>query len=180
MPFIGWAAETKKLPTKRRATRSTVSLISSTSAERLSSAKGIKDKAPGIFLGDKLGRGRKNSPRFDIALDPIDGTTNMSKGLPNSICVMAAAHVPEGQSHGMINIPSFYAEKLLLRADRETSHHADENSTSLPGHGFSRCHDARGGGAEKARERTGRCGSRSAAQQEIRPISCARKGLPCG
>lgn len=74
--------------------------------------EGIKDKAPGIFLGDKLGRGRKNSPRFDIALDPVDGTTNMSKGLPNSICVMAAAHVPEGQSHGMINIPSFYAEKF--------------------------------------------------------------------
>ncbi len=36
----------------------------------------------------------------------------MSKGLPNSISVMAAAHVPEGKSHGMINIPSFYAEKL--------------------------------------------------------------------
>ncbi len=74
--------------------------------------EGVKDKAPGIFLGDKLGRGREGSPRFDIALDPIDGTTNMSKGLPNSICVMAAAHVPEGKSHGMINIPSFYAEKL--------------------------------------------------------------------
>ena len=74
--------------------------------------EGIKDKAPGIFLGDKLGRGNKNSPRFDIALDPIDGTTNMSKGLPNSLSVMAAAHVPEGESHGMINIPSFYAEKL--------------------------------------------------------------------
>ena len=74
--------------------------------------EGIKDKAPGIFLGDKLGRAREGSPRFDIALDPIDGTTNMSKGLPNSICVMAAAHVPEGESRGMINIPSFYAEKL--------------------------------------------------------------------
>jgi fructose-1,6-bisphosphatase II len=74
--------------------------------------EGIKDKAPGIFLGDKLGRGRKDSPRFDIALDPIDGTTNIAKGLPNAISVMAAAHVPEGNSHGMLNIPSFYAEKL--------------------------------------------------------------------
>ncbi|MFZ0711557.1 MAG: class II fructose-bisphosphatase [Terrimicrobiaceae bacterium] len=74
--------------------------------------EGIKDNAPGIFLGDKLGKGRKGSPRFDIALDPIDGTTNIAKGLPNAISVMAAAHVPEGNSHGMINIPSFYAEKL--------------------------------------------------------------------
>ena len=74
--------------------------------------EGIKDNAPGIFLGDKLGTGRKGSPRFDIALDPIDGTSNIAKGLPNSISVMAAAYVPEGASHGMINIPSFYSEKL--------------------------------------------------------------------
>ena len=74
--------------------------------------EGLKDKAPGIFLGDRLGKGGSTSPRFDIALDPIDGTTNMAKGLPNSISVMAAAHVPEGHSHGMVNIPSFYSEKL--------------------------------------------------------------------
>jgi fructose-1,6-bisphosphatase II len=74
--------------------------------------EGLKDKAPGIFLGDRLGKGASTSPRFDIALDPIDGTTNMAKGLPNSISVMAAAHVPEGHSHGMVNIPSFYSEKL--------------------------------------------------------------------
>jgi len=74
--------------------------------------EGLKDKAPGICLGDRLGKGGSTSPRFDIALDPIDGTTNMAKGLPNSISVMAAAHVPEGHSHGMVNIPSFYSEKL--------------------------------------------------------------------
>lgn len=74
--------------------------------------EGIKDNAPGIFLGDKLGTWLGDSPRFDIALDPIDGTSNISKGLPNSISVMAAAHVPNGNSHGMVHIPSFYAEKL--------------------------------------------------------------------
>jgi len=74
--------------------------------------EGIKDNAPGIFLGDKLGKWSENSPRFDIALDPIDGTSNIAKGLPNSISVMAAAHVPNGDSHGMLNIPSFYCEKL--------------------------------------------------------------------
>src|SRR5215468_6206484 len=56
--------------------------------------EGIKDNAPGIFLGDKLGTCREGSPRFDIALDPIDGTSNIAKGLPNSISVMAAALVP--------------------------------------------------------------------------------------
>ncbi len=74
--------------------------------------EGIKDNAPGIFLGDRLGNWAEGAPRFDIALDPIDGTSNISKGLPNSISVMAAAHVPNGNSHGMVNIPSFYCEKL--------------------------------------------------------------------
>ncbi|CAN5671201.1 class II fructose-bisphosphatase [soil metagenome] len=74
--------------------------------------EGIKDNAPGIFLGDKLGTWKDGSPRFDIALDPIDGTSNISKGLPNSISVMACAHVPDGNSHGMVHIPSFYSEKL--------------------------------------------------------------------
>ncbi len=86
--------------------------------------EGIKDNAPGIFLGDKLGRWGANDPRFDIALDPIDGTSNISKGMPNSISVMAASLVSEGRERGMVNIPSFYVEKLsfgprVARAIRE-------------------------------------------------------------
>lgn len=74
--------------------------------------EGIKDNAPGIFLGDKLGKWTENSPRFDIALDPVDGTSNIAKGMPNSISVMAATYVPEGSTRGMTHIPSFYCEKL--------------------------------------------------------------------
>src|SRR5688500_14296761 len=47
--------------------------------------EGIKDEAPGIFMGERLGKWSPGSVRFDIALDPVDGTTNVSKGLPNSI-----------------------------------------------------------------------------------------------
>ena len=88
--------------------------------------EGIKDNAPGIFLGDKLGRWGNDDPRFDIALDPIDGTSNISKGMPNSISVMAAVLVPEGRERSMVNIPSFYVEKLsfgprVARAIREGS-----------------------------------------------------------
>lgn len=74
--------------------------------------EGIKDNAPGIFVGEKLGTWKAGSPRFDIALDPIDGTTNLSKGLPNSISVIAAAQVPEGKPSVMRNLPSFYSQKL--------------------------------------------------------------------
>src|ERR1043166_850831 len=38
--------------------------------------EGIKDNAPGIFLGEKLGKWTAGSPRFDIPLDPMDGTSN--------------------------------------------------------------------------------------------------------
>src|SRR5262249_936052 len=40
--------------------------------------EGIKDNAPGIFVGERLGTWKDGAPRFDIALDPIDGTTNLS------------------------------------------------------------------------------------------------------
>ena len=74
--------------------------------------EGIKDDAPGIFLGEKLGRWAPGCPRFDIALDPIDGTTNVANGLPNSICVIAASYLGERQEHAMMNLPSFYSRKL--------------------------------------------------------------------
>src|SRR5262245_14995127 len=37
--------------------------------------EGAKDNAPGLFLGDRLGTWRDGTPRFDVAVDPIDGTT---------------------------------------------------------------------------------------------------------
>ena len=68
--------------------------------------EGIKDEAPGIFVGEKLGTWKEGSPRFDIALDPVDGTSNLAKGMPNSISVMAAAQVPEGVKMVMRHLPS--------------------------------------------------------------------------
>jgi fructose-1,6-bisphosphatase II len=76
--------------------------------------EGIKDRAPGIFVGEKLGTWKDGSPRFDIALDPIDGTTNLAKGMPNSISVIAAAQVPDGQPSVMRNLPSYYSYKIAF------------------------------------------------------------------
>lgn len=74
--------------------------------------EGIKDEAPGIFKGERLGMWRPGAPRFDIALDPIDGTTNLSKGMPNSISCIAAAAPDEGGQSGLQDIPAFYMKKL--------------------------------------------------------------------
>src|SRR5246127_2460468 len=74
--------------------------------------EGAKDNAPGLFLGDKLGTWKPGSPRFGIAVDPIDGTTNLANGLPNSISVIAASQrQPDGPST-MRGIATFYAMKI--------------------------------------------------------------------
>lgn len=74
--------------------------------------EGIKDDAPGIFPGEKLGKWNDGAIRFDIALDPVDGTTNVSKGLPNSIAVICAASPEEGVKQALRHVPSFYSSKL--------------------------------------------------------------------
>jgi fructose-1,6-bisphosphatase II len=74
--------------------------------------EGIKDDAPGIFKGEQLGTWLPGSPQFDIAIDPIDGTTNISKGAPNSISCIAAASPEQGVKVALRDIPSFYMMKL--------------------------------------------------------------------
>jgi fructose-1,6-bisphosphatase II len=74
--------------------------------------EGAKDNAPGLFLGDRLGTWRSGSPRFDVAVDPIDGTTNLANGLPNSISVIAASQRQPNGPPVMKSIPSFYSMKV--------------------------------------------------------------------
>jgi len=56
--------------------------------------EGIKDESPGLFKGERVGTWREGAPRVEIALDPIDGTTNVAKGMPNSLSCIAAALAP--------------------------------------------------------------------------------------
>src|SRR5919109_1250438 len=74
--------------------------------------EGIKDNAPGIFKGEQLGMWLPGAPQFDIALDPIDGTTNVSKGAPNSITCIAAASPEKEVKVALRDVPSFYMSKL--------------------------------------------------------------------
>lgn len=74
--------------------------------------EGIKDQAPGLFKGERVGMWRDASPRFDVALDPIDGTTNLAKGMPNSISCIAAAMPLTASESALQDIPAFYLQKL--------------------------------------------------------------------
>jgi len=68
--------------------------------------EGEKDDAPMLFNGESVGNG--DGPECDVAVDPIDGTTLMAKGMPNALAVLAVAE------RGAMFDPSavFYMEKL--------------------------------------------------------------------
>jgi len=64
-----------------------------------------------LFNGEQVGDG--TGPEVDVAVDPIDGTTLMSKGMPNALAVLAVAE------RGAMFDPSavFYMEKLAVGPD---------------------------------------------------------------
>jgi fructose-1,6-bisphosphatase II len=68
--------------------------------------EGEKDDAPMLYNGERVGTGE--GPEVDVAVDPIDGTTLTSKGMPNALSVLAVAE------RGTMYDPSavFYMEKL--------------------------------------------------------------------
>jgi fructose-1,6-bisphosphatase II len=70
--------------------------------------EGEKDNAPMLFNGEEVGDG--SGPAVDVAVDPIDGTTLMSKGMPNALAVLAVAE------RGAMFDPSavFYMDKLVV------------------------------------------------------------------
>jgi fructose-1,6-bisphosphatase II len=73
--------------------------------------EGEKDNAPMLYNGEEVGNGE--GPDCDFAVDPIDGTTLMSKGLPNAISVLAVAE------RGAMFDPSavFYMNKIAVGPD---------------------------------------------------------------
>src|SRR5206468_6668197 len=70
--------------------------------------EGEKDEAPMLYNGERVGDG--TGPDCDVAVDPIDGTTLMAKGMPGSVAVLAVAE------RGAMFDPSavFYMEKLAV------------------------------------------------------------------
>jgi fructose-1,6-bisphosphatase II len=73
--------------------------------------EGEKDNAPMLYNGEEVGNG--DGPDCDFAVDPVDGTTLMSKGLPNAISVLAVAE------RGAMFDPSavFYMNKIAVGPD---------------------------------------------------------------
>jgi fructose-1,6-bisphosphatase II len=70
--------------------------------------EGEKDEAPMLYNGEEIGDG--TGPKMDIAVDPIDGTTLLSKGLAGAIAVIALSE------RGTMNCPSevVYMNKIAV------------------------------------------------------------------
>ncbi|HXI13532.1 MAG TPA: class II fructose-bisphosphatase [Thermoanaerobaculia bacterium] len=75
--------------------------------------EGERDKAPMLYVGETLGRGKDESgreyPAVDIAVDPLEGTNLCAVGAPNAIAVLAAS-----EKGGLLNAPDVYMEKLVV------------------------------------------------------------------
>ncbi|MFV0425089.1 MAG: class II fructose-bisphosphatase [Bacilli bacterium] len=68
--------------------------------------EGEMDEAPMLYKGEKVGKGGLS---IDIAVDPVDGTSNVSVGRGNSVSVLAAA-----EKNCLLKAPDMYMLKLAV------------------------------------------------------------------
>ncbi len=88
-----------------QAMRATISGIGMTGTVVI--GEGEKDNAPMLYNGEEVGDG--TGAEYDVAVDPIDGTTLTAKGMNNAIAVLAVA--PRGTMYDPSAV--FYMEKLV-------------------------------------------------------------------
>jgi len=69
--------------------------------------EGEKDKAPMLYIGEAVGNG--SPPLVDVAVDPIDGTRLVARGLPGGIATVALS-----ERDTMFETHCAYMEKLIV------------------------------------------------------------------
>ncbi len=69
--------------------------------------EGEMDEAPMLYIGEMVGC--SDNPQVDIAVDPLEGTNLVAKGLPNSIAVLAVA-----EQGCMLHAPDMYMDKIAV------------------------------------------------------------------
>ncbi|MGE5397569.1 MAG: class II fructose-bisphosphatase [Chitinophagales bacterium] len=69
--------------------------------------EGEMDEAPMLYIGERVGMG--NPPLVDVAVDPLEGTNIVAKGLTGAIAVLAVA--PRGT---LLHAPDMYMDKIAV------------------------------------------------------------------
>jgi fructose-1,6-bisphosphatase II / sedoheptulose-1,7-bisphosphatase len=72
--------------------------------------EGEMDEAPMLYIGEKLGT--LNGPKFDIAVDPLEGTKFTANNQPNAFSVLAIA-----KKGYLLSAPDTYMEKIAIGAN---------------------------------------------------------------
>ncbi|WP_315119951.1 class II fructose-bisphosphatase [uncultured Clostridium sp.] len=73
--------------------------------------EGEMDNAPMLYIGQEVGLWKDGMMEMDIAVDPLDGTVLIAKGLPNAIAVVAMG--PKGS---LLHAPDMYMKKIAVGA----------------------------------------------------------------
>ena len=69
--------------------------------------EGEMDEAPMLYIGEKLGT--LTGPKFDIAVDPLEGTKFTANNQPNAFSVLAISNKGE-----LLKAPDVYMEKIAI------------------------------------------------------------------
>ena len=103
---------------------------------RVAIGEGERDDAPMLWIGEPLGslQGSTNSPKIDIAVDPLECTNHVAYNLPNAMGVLAAA--PRG---ALLHAPDCYMNKISgsaelmgeISLDAPTSYNIEATSNVL-------------------------------------------------
>ena len=72
--------------------------------------EGEMDEAPMLYIGEKLGT--LKGPKFDIAVDPLEGTKFTANNQPNAFSVIAIA-----KQGDLLSAPDTYMEKIAIGAN---------------------------------------------------------------
>ncbi len=80
--------------------------------------EGEADEAPMLYTGEKVGTG--DEPEVDVAVDPLEGTNLVAKGLPNSLSVLAVA----GRGC-LLHAPDIYMDKIAVGPKAAGAVHLD-------------------------------------------------------
>lgn len=104
-PWIGKGNKNEADGAATTAMRDAMGLINMNA--RIVIGEGEMDEAPMLYIGEKLGTGV--GPYVDVAVDPVEGTTLVSKGQDNSLTVIAVA-----EQDALLHAPDMYMEKIAV------------------------------------------------------------------
>lgn len=105
-----WVGRGDKMSADNAAVRAMRALFDTVDIDgRIVIGEGEKDKAPMLYIGERVGQKRRGSLKVDVAVDPLEGTNIVASGGTGAISVLAVA--PE---NCLLHAPDIYMDKIAV------------------------------------------------------------------